>query len=99
MEIAGDGAQAMARLEQGPAPALLLTDIMMPGAMNGTAIAAAARKLYPAIPVVYMSGYAEGGESRDRIVADGHAFLQKPFTKAQLAEAVAGAIEAREDRG
>lgn len=99
VEIAGDGAQAMARLEQGPAPALLLTDIMMPGAMDGTAIAAAARKLYPAIPVVYMSGYAEGGESRDRIVADGHAFLQKPFTKAQLAEAVAGAIEARGDRG
>jgi PAS domain S-box-containing protein len=97
VEIAGDSAHAMARLEQGPAPALLLTDIMMPGAMDGTAIAAAARKLYPAMPVVYMSGYAEGGESRDRIVADGHAFLQKPFTKAQLAEAVAGAIEARGD--
>ncbi len=93
VEVAGDGPQALARLEQGPAPALLLTDIMMPGNMDGTAIAAAARKLYPAMPVVYMSGYAEGGESRDKIVADGHAFLQKPFTKALLAEAIAGALD------
>ena len=95
VEVAGDGPQALARLAEGPAPALLLTDIMMPGAMDGTAIAAQARKLHPAMPVVYMSGYAEGGESRDRIVADGHAFLQKPFTKAQLAEAIAGALEPR----
>jgi len=93
VEVAGDGPQALARLEQGPAPALLLTDIMMPGNMDGTAIAAAARKLHPAMPVVYMSGYAEGGESRDKIVADGHAFLQKPFTKALLAEAIAGALD------
>lgn len=98
VEVAGDAPQALARLAEGPAPSVLLTDIMMPGTMDGTAIAAQARKLHPTMPVVYMSGYAEGGESRDRIVADGAAFLQKPFTKAQLAEAIAGAIERRGGR-
>ncbi|MBL8654309.1 MAG: response regulator, partial [Alphaproteobacteria bacterium] len=93
--VAGDGPQALALLAEGLAPAVLLTDIMMPGAMDGTAIAAEVRKLHPAMPVVYMSGYAEGGESRERIVADGYAFLQKPFTKAQLAEAIAGALDSR----
>jgi len=91
--VASDGPQALVQLAEGPAPAVLLTDIMMPGAMNGTAIVAEVRKLHPAMPVVYMSGYAEGGESRDRIVADGAAFLQKPFSKAQLADAIASAID------
>ncbi len=95
VQVAGDGPQALARLAEGPTPAALLTDIMMPGNMDGTAIAAEARKRHPALPVVYMSGYAEGGESRDRIVADGAAFLQKPFSKAQLAAAIAGALDPR----
>jgi len=93
--IASDGPQALARLAESALPAVLLTDIMMPGTMDGTVLAAQARKLHPAMPVVYMSGYAEGGESRDKIVADGFAFLQKPFTKAQLADTVAAAIERR----
>ncbi|MBL0931483.1 MAG: response regulator, partial [Alphaproteobacteria bacterium] len=95
VQVAGDGPQALARLAEGPTPAALLTDIMMPGNMDGTAIAAEARKRHPALPVVYMSGYAEGGESRDRIVADGAAFLQKPFSKAQLADVIAGALDPR----
>lgn len=95
VELAADGAQAIARLAVAPRPAALLTDIIMPGEMDGVDVVEAARKLHPGMPVIYMSGYADGGQSRDRIAVDGGPFLQKPFTKAQLAEAVARAMNNR----
>lgn len=48
---------ALERLEEEDSIDLLLTDIVMPGGLNGFELAAEARKTNPDLPIVYMSGY------------------------------------------
>jgi PAS domain S-box-containing protein len=82
---ASGGAEALviAGRHADPIP-LLLTDVVMPG-MNGREVADRLHKLYPGMKAVFMSGYT------DRILTDtgtlefSAAYLQKPFTRAQLA--------------
>ena len=62
---------------------LLLTDVVMP-VMNGAELARAARKLCPALPVLFMSGYDPGFLEQ----VEAHDVLQKPFTLEQLGQAV-----------
>lgn len=53
---------------------LLITDIQMPGDMNGVDLAWAVRQAYPEIPVLLISGY---NATEQQI--DGFPFIQKPF--------------------
>lgn len=55
---AGDAEQALDQLRTQPAFDLLLTDVRLPG-MSGRDLADAARALAPALPVIFMTGYAE----------------------------------------
>jgi CheY-like chemotaxis protein len=62
---------------------LLLTDIVMPG-MNGADLAREAAGARPALRVLFMSGYTEGGVI-DRGVLDSETpFIQKPFSLSAL---------------
>jgi signal transduction histidine kinase/ActR/RegA family two-component response regulator len=84
---------ALRVLEQETAPIdLLLTDVVMPE-MSGVQLAAAARSKQPSLAVLFMSGY-EPGLLTD---IDAREVLQKPFTPAQLARAVAAALPSRRD--
>jgi two-component system cell cycle sensor histidine kinase/response regulator CckA len=86
---AEDGAQAI-RIAQAHAPArldLLLTDIVMPH-MNGKAVADQISALHPAAKVLFMSGYTDGAIVHSGQLAEGVAFLHKPFTPAALARKV-----------
>ena len=58
---------------------LLLTDVVMPG-LSGPEMAQRIQPMYPAIKVVYMSGYASDAMGDHGVLAPGTAFLQKPFT-------------------
>jgi DNA-binding NtrC family response regulator len=80
-------ADALALLESGWKPDLLLTDFVLPGGMNGADLALAATRLDPALRVILMSGYsnqpvAVGGALPAR------AFLEKPFTPDVLCAAI-----------
>jgi len=77
-----DGAAAFRRLETGEAFDLLLSDIAMPGGMNGVELARLARARDPALPIVLTTGYAG-----DRFGADDVDWpvLRKPFRAEQLA--------------
>jgi CheY-like chemotaxis protein len=57
---AGNGQEAMAALQDNPPLDLLLTDIQLPGGMNGRDIAVAARERNENIPVIFMTGRPDG---------------------------------------
>jgi two-component system cell cycle sensor histidine kinase/response regulator CckA len=55
--------------------------------MDGPTMVKQARKKFPDLPILFMSGYAEE-QLRKTIDLDNLAFLPKPFSVQQLAEAV-----------
>jgi len=81
---AASGAEALALLKLDPAIDMLVTDQSMPG-MTGLQLADAVKALRPGMPVILTSGYAELPADADPTLAR----LAKPFTQAELAQAVA----------
>lgn len=67
-------------------PDLVLTDVLMPGDMDGIALAQFLRKTHPALPVLLMTGYAE---QIDAITALGFEVLPKPCSADVLSAAIA----------
>ncbi|MEO8621906.1 MAG: PAS domain S-box protein [bacterium] len=70
---------------------LLLTDVMMPG-MLGPALAVEMRRLYPRIPVLFMSGHS-AEIVRDGLLDPSTPFLAKPFAPSQLAQKVRDVLD------
>jgi CheY-like chemotaxis protein len=66
---------------------LLLTDSVMPQ-MSGRDLAERIRDLRPELPVVFMSGYDQGVIGAQRLINEGDALIQKPFTAQTLLEEV-----------
>ena len=86
--LAGDGQEGLKQLSLHPHVDLLLTDIMLPGGMNGRQVADAAKRENAALKVLFMSGYP-----RDAIVEQGRLepsarLLSKPFNPTTLVQAV-----------
>jgi signal transduction histidine kinase len=80
--IAKDGLEALELAEQQDKPIdILVTDVVMPR-MRGTELALRLKRAYPAVKVVYMSGYLEPS-SDDVFIANGER-LQKPFSRESL---------------
>ena len=72
-------------IENIPAIALVLSDVVMPGAMDGRALARFVRRFRPEVPVVLMSGYNTTPSGPDD---SGVPLLDKPFTREKLAAAL-----------
>jgi two-component system, cell cycle sensor histidine kinase and response regulator CckA len=90
---AESGAQALAISRQNAgAIHLLLTDIVMPG-IGGRALAQTLSRERPGIRVVYMSGYTGQTVGGQTILSPGAHFLQKPFTREDLARKIREALE------
>ncbi len=86
--VAGTGASALEQLGTTARVNLLLTDVVMPGGMNGRELAVQVARRAPGIQVPYMSGYTENAIlHHGRLDADAK-LLQKPFRRADLARAV-----------
>jgi DNA-binding NtrC family response regulator len=66
---------------------LLITDVVLPGESGPQLFDRAARNR-PNLRVLYMSGYTDDAVSRERLLAPGVAFIQKPFTAEDLARKV-----------
>jgi len=87
--VAADGDEGLEKVEQGGEFDLVVSDVVMP-AMDGPSMARAIRTLHPAMPVLFMSGYAEGQLRQEIDMANVH-FLPKPFTVQQITDKV-GAV-------
>ncbi|HLO66218.1 MAG TPA: ATP-binding protein [Holophaga sp.] len=87
VETAAGGEEALERLATGPLPDLVLLDMRMPG-LDGPATLARIREAHPGLPVILTTGYADPGA---QALAEGlipTAFLKKPFSAAELREAI-----------
>jgi two-component system cell cycle sensor histidine kinase/response regulator CckA len=90
---AGDGEQALLRLEAHPAVVhLLLTDVVMPG-MNGRELAARVAALRPGIKVLYASGYTDDAILRHGVLDAGSRFISKPYTPTEIKRKVRHALD------
>ncbi|HEX8484946.1 hybrid sensor histidine kinase/response regulator [Sphingomonas sp.] len=87
---AENGEVALDVLTRSGRPDLLISDVVMP-TMDGPTMVRHAREKYPGLPVLFMSGYAEE-QLRKSIDIDDVAFLPKPFSVQQLAEAARDAL-------
>jgi PAS domain S-box-containing protein len=86
-----NASEALRHLQQGIHFDLVFSDIVMPGPMNGLALAQACRDNFPDLPVLLTSGYSDAVQ-----LADGRFdILRKPFEMAALERAVEAVISER----
>jgi PAS domain S-box-containing protein len=71
---------------------LLMTDVVMPE-MNGRDLARNLLSVYPRLPRLFMSGYADDVISHHGVLDDGVFFIQKPFSIADLVAKVREALD------
>ena len=74
MIAAADGADALATFDAGPVPDLVISDVVMPGTLQG--------------PVIYMSGYARESTQRKFAIEERDEWLTKPLTRQELERAI-----------
>ncbi len=83
---ATDGAAAMSALRAHPDIVVLFTDIILPGAIDGFALAARAREERPDIQVLYTSGFADSDKLPPELLAREVELLPKPYRIADLGQ-------------
>jgi len=83
---AADGPQAIRLLEAGGVLDMLITDIGLPGGLNGRQVADAVRERHPGLPVLLITGYA--GTALEYQLEPGIEVMAKPFSLEALAAAV-----------
>ncbi|HXE37556.1 MAG TPA: PAS-domain containing protein [Azonexus sp.] len=81
---AENGAQALAMIEQIPDIAIVVSDVIMPGGINGRQLAELVLAGHPRMRIVLMSGYADEAEDG----ASDLPVLAKPFVRQDLARAL-----------
>ena len=83
---ADNGVNALALLGTHPEIAMIFTDVVMPGGMNGNELAEAALAKRSDLKVLFTSGYAAPTAARQKLGAK--AWLKKPYTAVELAEKI-----------
>jgi PAS domain S-box-containing protein len=89
---AADSASAMKVLESDVKIDLLITDVGLPGGMNGKQLADAARKSRPKLKILFITGYAENAAITNGHLEPGMHVLSKPFPMDQLASRIRSII-------
>jgi DNA-binding response OmpR family regulator len=82
---ASDGVAGLRVLESNARIDLLVTDVGLPGGINGRQMADAARKTRPELRVLFITGYASTEAVGDGGLERGMHVLTKPFSMEQLA--------------
>ena len=85
---AADGRAGLKILKSAARIDLLITDIGLPGGMDGGQLAEEARKLRPAVKVLFITGFAEKAAVSHGHIEAGMSLLTKPFAMEALASRV-----------
>ena len=86
VEEAGTGEESLLKARH-TAPDLILMDVNMPG-MGGIAAAEQLRQEFPAVPISLLTANVQTA-TRERAVAMGIGFVEKPITEARIAQLLA----------
>jgi PAS domain S-box-containing protein len=86
---AENATEALNMLQQGEKIDLVLSDVVMPGGMNGIALAQEIGNHYPSIPVLLTSGYSDVVQTAESQFA----ILRKPFQLGALEKSIREALE------
>jgi signal transduction histidine kinase/CheY-like chemotaxis protein len=93
--VEGDSAAAGLAALRGGAFDALVSDIVMPGELDGLGLAERVRADDPALPILLVSGYSESSAAA---VARGFRVMRKPYALAELGRVLAALLRAGEDR-
>ncbi len=88
---AGSGDEALTLLQAEPTVAILLTDIQLPGSLNGHALAQAARAGRPHLPVIFMTG--QPSVLGDSASGTDTAYVAKPYLPSEICRVVRRLLE------
>ena len=88
---AGNGREALASLQDGSRPDLVLTDVVMPD-VTGPELVSRLSELHDEIPVLFMSGYADSQLLNRGVSEEAVSVLRKPFTSHELTRMVGEAL-------
>ncbi len=94
--VSEDGREALAKLDDTPDVALLLTDVVLPSGMSGVEFANEARNRCPDIRALYMSGYTSSADIHDGALKPGVNFIPKPFRMTAIDRAIRGVLDREE---
>jgi PAS domain S-box-containing protein len=89
---AADGTSGLNVLQSNARIDLLITDVGLPGGINGRQIADAARVRRPGLKVLFITGYAENAVVRNGYLEAGMQIMIKPFTMEALATRIQDVI-------
>ena len=92
---AEDGTTGMAVLQSNTVLDLLITDVGLPGGMNGRQLADGGRASRPGLKVLFITGYAENAVIGNGHLEPGMQVLTKPFTLDTLSVRVQQLLSAR----
>ncbi len=90
---AAEGKSALALLDAEPGVALLFTDVVLPGGMNGPDIARAAQAKRSDLKVIYTSGYTGNAIQQLEALGADVKLLSKPYAIEDLAQTVRDALD------
>ena len=95
VSAAASGEQALLALGSDADFDLLLTDIALGPGMRGTQLAAQAQRRFPNLAVLLMSGFSADLLDADRDSPPTWELLRKPYTREELARAIATVLSGR----
>jgi PAS domain S-box-containing protein len=94
---AGDSVVGLKILESDTSLDLLITDVGLPGGMNGRQLADVARTHRPDLPILIITGYAENALLGSGQLSEGMTVLTKPFAMDTIATQIRAMIANRPD--
>ena len=91
---AGDGFEALSKLQEHDDIDLMFSDVVMPGGMNGFDLAQAAQSLKPSLKIVHTSGYPKGAMVHQDEPRFREGFIiMKPYRREDLQKIIKDALE------
>ncbi|HYZ61569.1 MAG TPA: response regulator [Acetobacteraceae bacterium] len=93
VQEAGNGDEALVLLNGGLRPAVLFTDVVMPGTLDSRQLAIQAKALVPDLAVLFTSGYTQEAIVHNGQLGPGLNLLSKPWRTEELGRAVHAALD------